>query len=106
VKLKPVLHRIFVRPDQVDEVDEQVKRAKDIGLYVELDKREQKAVVVGTVVAIGNTAFEAFQSSAEEEEVEIGSKVLYAKYSGAEVPNSDLLILNDEDVIAVVEKDN
>lgn len=101
-----MLHRIFVLPDQVDEVDEKVKSAKALGLYVELDKREQKAVVQGTVVAIGDTAFVAFQSSAEKEGVVVGSKVLYAKYSGADVPNTEYLILNDEDIIAVVTEDN
>lgn len=100
---KPVLHRLFVRPDDVLEADDAIKSAKAAGIVIELDKREQKAVCTGTVVSIGNTAFIGFQSTPEGESIKPGSKVIYAKYSGADVPNSDLILLNDEDILGVEE---
>ena len=39
--MKPVLHRVFVLPDAVEEQDETIKRAKELGILIELDKREK-----------------------------------------------------------------
>lgn len=99
--LKPVLHRIFVLPEDAGDVDDRVVSARKLGLVVELDKREQKAVTMGTVLSIGNTAFAAFGSNATDEGITVGSKVVYAKYAGASVPNQEYIILNDEDIIGV-----
>lgn len=101
--MKPVLHRVFVLPDAVEEQDETIKRAKELGILIELDKREKDAVVMGTVQAIGNTAYVSFGTTADEQNIKIGSRVMYAKYSGAKVPNTELIVLNDEDVIGVEE---
>lgn len=103
MRIRPVLHRVFVKPDQVEEVDETIKRARNAGIVVELDKREKKAVVLGTILAIGSTCYLGFQSTADKEGIKIGSRVLYAKYSGADVPNEDYIVLNDEDIIGVIE---
>lgn len=105
MKINPVLHRILVKPEQVEEVDDVIRRAKSAGLHIELDKRERKAAVVGTVVSVGSTAYLEFGTSAEAQKIVEGAKVLYAKYSGAEIPNTDLIVLNDEDIIGVVEND-
>jgi len=105
MKIKPVLHRILVLPEQVEDTDDLLRRAKAVGIKIELDKREKKAAVIGTVVAIGNTAYREYGTTHKEEGIEIGSKILYAKYSSAEVPNSDLIVLNDEDIIGVIEND-
>lgn len=102
MSVKPVLHRIFVKPDKVEEVDEVVRRAMAAGIKIELDKREQKACVVGTVIGIGNTAFLGFDTTPDNEGVSYGSKVLYAKYAGADIPNTDLIALNDEDILGVI----
>lgn len=104
MKIKPVLHRIVVRPDKVEEADELIRRAKAAGLQVELDKREEKAVVLGTVIDVGNTAYHEFGSTAQEQGVVPGARVQYAKYSGVDLPNENLIILNDEDIIGVVEE--
>lgn len=104
MKIKPVLHRVIVKPDKVEEADEQIRRAKAAGIHVELDKREEKAVVLGTVISIGSTAYNEFGTSAEEQGVVPGARVQYAKYSGVDLPNENLLILNDEDIIGVVEE--
>lgn len=104
-KVTPVLHRIFVKPDKVEEVDETIKRAREAGIHIELDKREQKACVVGTVVSIGSTAFVGFDTLPEQQGVVVGAKVLYAKYAGADVPTTDLIVLNDEDILGVLENE-
>ena len=100
--LRPVLHRVFVLPDKVEDSDEKIIAAKKAGLIVELDKREQKANVTGTVISIGTTAFKHdFGSNATEQGVSVGSKVLFGKYAGGVVPNSDWIVLNDEDILGV-----
>ena len=101
--MKPVLHRIFVLPDLIEEQDETIKRARAVGIHVELDKREKDAVTMGIVKAIGSTSYIGFDTTAEQQGIAVGSHVMYAKYSGAKVPNSDLIILNDEDVLGVDE---
>lgn len=103
MKINPVLHRIIVEPENASEADDAVRRARAAGIHVELDKREQKAVMIGKVIAIGSTAFSnMFGSSAEQEGIKVGSRVIFAKYSGSEIPNSKFLILNDEDITAVM----
>ena len=99
--LKPVLHRLFIQPENVHQADDIYRRAKAAGLEIAEDKREKKAVTIGTVLAIGSTCYQEFQSTAEREGIKIGSRVVYAKYSGAEVPNETFIILSDEDVIGV-----
>lgn len=102
--INPVLHRVLVKPEKVEDADELIKRAKLAGIAVELDKRESKAVVVGTVVKVGSTAFKEFNTTAEEQGVIPGAKIQYAKYSGAEIQNGELILLNDEDIVGVVEE--
>ena len=60
MNLNPVLHRVLVKPEDVSEIDETIRRAKAAGIHVELDKREKKAGVIGTVVKVGNTCFKSF----------------------------------------------
>lgn len=103
--LKPVLHRVLVKPEDVTEVDEVVRRAKAAGIAVQLDKREQKAGVVGTVVRVGSTCFRSFGSTPEDEGVVPGAKVYYAKYAGAETKDGDQIWLNDEDILGVIENE-
>lgn len=96
--LKPVLHRLLVKPDPVELKTES-------GIIVQLDKREQKAGVIGTVVAIGNTAFQQLGSTPEAEGVSVGSKIYYAKYSGAETKDGEFIWLNDEDCLGIIISD-
>jgi co-chaperonin GroES (HSP10) len=103
--MKPLLHRVYVQPDKVEDSDDLLKRAKAAGIHLEMDKREQKASVSGVVVAIGSTAYKEFGTTAEEQGVVVGSRVLYAKYAGAAIPNSEMIILNDEDCLAVLGED-
>jgi co-chaperonin GroES (HSP10) len=105
--IKPILHRILVKPDVLEEIDDTFRRAKAAGIYIGFAterEREQAAIDTGTVVSFGATAFKDF--GAENPLVE-GAKVVYAKYGGKAVvdPSTKIkyVVLNDEDIIAILE---
>lgn len=102
--IKPILHRILVKPDNIEDADEVVRSARAAGLQVQLDKREQAAIEIGTVVLVGNTAFKEFGTEAESEGVVPGARIYFAKYAGKSVKDGEnkFLMLNDEDVIGVI----
>jgi len=102
--IKPILHRVLIKPDNVEDADDIVRSARAAGLEVKLDKREQAAVEIGTVVLLGDTCYKEFGTTAEEQEVVPGARVFFAKYSGKGVKDGEekYLILNDEDIIGVV----
>lgn len=103
--IKPILHRVLVKPDNVEDVDDVVRNAKASGLIVQLDKREQAAIEVGTVVLVGATSYKEFGTTAEEQGVIPGARIFFAKYAGKSVKDGEekFLMLNDEDVIGVIE---
>lgn len=102
--IKPILHRILVKPDNVLEKDPTFAAAQRLNMVIagkELD-REQGAVDTGTVVDFGPTVFKDFGS---ENPLSVGDKVVYAKYGGKTVPDTDnvkYVLLNDEDIIAIL----
>lgn len=100
----PFLHRIVVKPEKVEDSDEIIRKARAAGIHVELDKREQKAVEIGTVVAIGDTFGKAFETTILPK---VGDSVYFAKYAGKEVKidGNEFLILNDEDIVAIIKED-
>ena len=97
MKIKPVLHRILVLPDKLEEKTES-------GLIIQYDKREEAAVEKGTVVLVGSTAYKEFGTTAEEEGISPGTRVTFAKYAGKTIKDGDTryIILNDEDVVGVI----
>ena len=105
--IKPILHRVLVKPDNIEDADDVVRSARAAGLAVQLDKREQAAIEIGTVVLIGSTCYKEFGTTANEQGVVVGAKVFFAKYAGKSVKDGETkyLMLNDEDVIGVVESD-
>lgn len=104
--IKPILHRILVKPDLIEEKDEAFKAAARMGLeVVKLEKdREQAAIDTGTVVDLGQTVFKDF--GVDESPVKIGDTVVYARYAGKVVEDHvtkiKYTLLNDEDVVAVI----
>lgn len=101
----PALHRILIKQDKLEEVDEVYQRAKKAGIDIpELDsnKRAQAGVDTGTVMAIGETAFRDFGTASP---ISVGDKIAYARFSGKFVkdPTSEetFVLLNDEDVVAI-----
>ena len=103
--IKPILHRILVKPDTLEEVDEVFKRAKAAGLAFDFSEREreQAAIDTGIVVDVGPTAFRDFGS---ENPLKAGDRVVYAKYGGKAIIHPDTKVkyvaLNDEDVICII----
>jgi co-chaperonin GroES (HSP10) len=103
--IKPILHRILVKQDTLEEKDEVFKRAKAAGLQFDFTEREreQAAIDTGVVVAMGPTAFRDFGS---ENPLKEGDSVVYAKYGGKAIVDPETKVkyvaLNDEDVIAIL----
>ena len=95
IKLTPRHDRILVRPDQEEE-----KSAGGIMLAPSSSKEKPQR---GTVLSVGSGKIE--DGKVIPVELSKGMKVLFSKFSGTDVKVSgeDLLILRDEDIIAVVE---
>lgn len=95
--LEPILHRVIVTPDPVEEVSKG-------GIVLAIDpKKERLAVECGTIVSIGDTAFTGEFKT--EYPPKVKDRVYYAKYAGKiikDTDNTEYLILNDEDVIAII----
>lgn len=92
----PLIHRVLIKVDVVE-----TKTASGIVLAVN-EKREQAAAETGTVIAIGDTAFQDFKA---EVVPQIGDKVYFAKYAGKVVKDSDgteYTCVNDEDICAII----
>jgi chaperonin GroES len=104
--IEVLLHRVLVKPDKVEETDDVIRRARAAGLEVKLDKREEKAVEYGTVIQVGSTAFKDY--GLDESPIKPEDYVTYAKYAGKEIKykGENYLILNDEDIVAKLEKES
>lgn len=102
--LKPFLHRVLLRMENVEDVDETFKAVRAAGLAIpELAKeKEQNAVVWGTVVDVGPTAFKDY--GGDPTWLSIGDRVVIAKYSGKQITvgQDKFTVVNDEDVVAVM----
>lgn len=99
--LVPILHRLIVKLDSLEEVS-----AGGIVLPKDLIKKERKAIEIGTVIAIGETAFKDYGGSMGT--VSIGDRVVVAQYSGKEVKDVDgtvYVVINDEDVLIILKED-
>lgn len=93
----PVLHRLLVKPDEVE-----TKTASGIVLAIN-EKREQAAAERGVVVALGDTCFKDYGGDVNT--VQVNDKVFYARYAGKEVEDTDgtkYICLNDEDIVGVI----
>ena len=90
---KPVSHRIIVRPDPVE------KKTKS-GLILALDERlERGANVFGTIIAIGEDAWKAFNPTHPFAGLKVGDRVSYPRYAGKWI-DDETLVLVDEDIVA------
>ena len=99
--LKPILHRLILKLDTVEEVTE-----SGIILAKDLIKKERKAVEQATVIAVGDTAFKDYGGSPTT--VKAGDRVVIAKYSGNPIKDTDdteYVVVNDEDILVIISKD-
>jgi co-chaperonin GroES (HSP10) len=108
--IKPLLHRIIVKPDKLEQVSKDVQRMKKMGLVLpdsDDKRRAETQVDRGVVVAIGATAYKDYGVSPP---INVGDVVNYAKFSGKYItdPETDeeFLALNDEDLICILKETN
>ena len=94
---EPAGFRIIVRPDDPPD--------KIGSLYVPNSVKASRAVenVKGTIVSIGNKAWNAFDDG--EPWAKVGDRICFAKYGGFiiedEITKEQFRIINDEDIIAI-----
>ena len=106
--IKPLLHRVLVKPDSLD-IDPMFAAAKKAGIALPEHsgiKLEENRVDSGTVVDIGATAFRAYMSEGglTEVPVKVGDRISFAKYAGKVIMDGETkyIVLNDEDLVAVM----
>jgi chaperonin GroES len=95
MKLRPLYDRLLVK-----RVEEQHKTTG--GLFIPDTAKEKPMEAL--VVAVGHGKV-LENGSLRKLEIKAGDKILFAKYSGNEIKSdgSDLLILREDDVLAVIE---
>lgn len=103
-------HRVLIKPFAVEEIDEKFKAAKNAGIIIpdsDSEALRKTAVDRGIVVGIGNTAFIDFGGTPW---CSIGDEVFFSRYAGKHITDpyteDKFVALNDEDIIAVVQKEN
>jgi co-chaperonin GroES (HSP10) len=111
--IEPVLHRIVVRQLDLFQEDKAFRSARAAGIVIENSeaRREQHAIDRGVVVAKGPTFF-IDHSGADPDSVKIGDEIVFARHAGklvrdpdqAEDDETKYIVLNDEDVIAILRK--
>ena len=97
LKITPLGHRILVKIEKM--------YAGSIELPADVRLRQEKATQKASVLAIGNTAFLAFDRG--EPWCAVGDRIIIPQYSGhdeIDPETKDIYrIINDEDVIARIE---
>lgn len=103
--IEPVLHRILVKADKVEEVDKTYQKMRELNLQLAVSedrKREQASVDKGRVVSIGPTAFRDFNADCP---LKVGDYVAYARFAGKQITDptdeTEYVVLNDEDVVCI-----
>lgn len=97
ITLKPRNDRVIVRPDAEEE-----KSAGGIMLAPSASKDKPQQ---GEVIAVGEGKRDS-SGKAIDMGIKRGMRVLFGKYSGTEVKvnGEDMLVLREDDIIAIVEK--
>ena len=104
--IKPILHRILVLPDSIEDKDPNFAKAKAVGIITDFKERdrEQAAIDTGKVISFGETVFRDF--NVETNPLTVGATVVYARYAGKVIEDPvdkvKYVALNDEDIIAII----
>lgn len=98
---KPAGYRLVVRPDNIEEISAG-------GIYLNVDEKlENAAQTKGTLVAIGDQAWKDVVDG--ELWANVGDRIMYARYAGKNIEDpltgERYIVLNDQDVIAVILKE-
>ena len=101
--IKPVWGRVVVKPNDITETDEVLKRGKDFGLIMPENRekeRLQHAQIEGEVIAIGGNCFDDWLEPIPQ----VGDHVIYDKYAGfiKAIDNAEYRIIADTDILAII----
>jgi chaperonin GroES len=106
IELRAVGHRVIVKPDPIE-----TKTAGGIILKIN-EKMERSASQKGTVLMVGPMAWKnevyGFGLEGWTPWCKAGDRVFFAKYAGKFIDVTDeetVIVLNDEDIQAVIEKE-
>jgi co-chaperonin GroES (HSP10) len=101
----PVIHRIIVKADKLEETDKNFIKAKQLGIVIpehEDRKRAQAGVDKGVVVSVGPTAYRDFGTECPIKE---GDYVAWARFGGKIIidpyTEEEFVALNDEDIVCI-----
>lgn len=94
---KPEGVKVLVKPERVEE-----KTKGGIFLPQQSRDSEQTRVTRGEIVAMGPDAAVRF---ADDRSAQVGDMVVFSKYGGFSLDDDEYRILNDEDIIALIEKE-
>lgn len=96
----PCGHRLTVKPHVLEK-----KTASGIIITEDIRNNERGAVDRGTVVAVGPTCWQQFDGT---QWCQPGDEIVYAKFAGKMIKDKDtdeaVIVLNDEDVVAVLKQ--
>lgn len=112
--IKAVLHRLVVKPVELEIYDEVEAKLKALGMELgrtEESKFRHTQIDQGTVIDIGPTAFLDYVKKHDlAVPVKLGMLVTYARHSGKAVKDpstdADVVVINDEDVLCYHETEN
>ena len=95
IKLRPLADRVVVKPLEREEVTKS-------GIVLPDTAKEKPQE--GTIEAVGNGRFNEQTGQRMPLDVNVGDRVMYAKYAGSEVKLDDdeYLILAEKDILAIV----
>ena len=105
--VKAVLHRLVVKPVELEEYDEVDAKLKELGFakaITEESKYHKTQIDQGYVLDVGPTAFLDYVKKHDLPiPVRVGTLVTYARHSGKYLKDGeeDVVVINDDDVIAI-----
>ena len=96
LKLRPLADRVVIKPVEREEVTKS-------GIVLPDTAKEKPQE--GIIEAVGNGRYNERTGERIKLDVEVGDRVMYAKYAGSEVKidEVDYLILSEKDILAVVQ---
>lgn len=98
MRIEPCGFKVVVKPDPVE------TKTESGLLLVKDEKLYRAATTKGTLIAVGPTAWKAYDNG--QPWAAVGDRVYYAKYAGRFVHDNqtdeDYVILNDEDILGIV----
>lgn len=101
-EFEPTGWRVLVKPDPV------LKETKSGIVLAVHEKLERSAVHQGTILKVGPGAWQDYKATKGEPWAKVGDRVLFSKYGGSALDDGSedgLVLVNDEDIQAVITKE-